>query len=86
MRSLRKLISPAVIGCTQETEINYTPGVELVGSLPKEFELSTDYALAICTRAQRPELAERLSGLLCGEATAEVGDFYLGIYKHRMEN
>jgi len=61
-----------VIGCTQETEINYTPGVELVGSLPKEFELATDYALGICTGAQEPEFAGRLAALLAGPASDAV--------------
>jgi len=61
-----------VLGCTQETEINYTPGVELVGSLPKEFELATDYTLGICARAWEPELAARLAALLAGPASEAV--------------
>ncbi len=61
-----------VIGCTQVTEINYTPGVELVAALPQEFELVTDYTLGICTRAQQPELAARLAKMLTGPASAAI--------------
>lgn len=62
----------AAIGCTQETEINYTQGVELVGSLPKEFELATDYTLGICTGAREPALAAKLAELVAGPASAEI--------------
>ncbi len=61
-----------LVGCTQETEINYTEGVELVGSLPPEFELATDYTLGLCARAQQPELARRLAALLAGKASEAV--------------
>jgi len=61
-----------VIGCTQETEINYTQGVDLVGSLPREFELATDYTLGLCAQAQQPELAKRLAGMLAGPASEAV--------------
>lgn len=61
-----------VIGCTQETEINYTAGVQLVASLPAEFELSTDYTLGICTKASQPALAEALAQLLAGPASEAI--------------
>lgn len=66
--------SPAahVIGCTQETEINYTPGVTLVGSLPPEFELATDYTLAVCTQAREPRLAQQLAELVAGPASEDI--------------
>jgi molybdate transport system substrate-binding protein len=72
MGEMAKSARDDVIGCTQETEINYTPGVELVGSLPKEFELSTDYVLGVCTKAQQPELAQRLAELVAGPASEAV--------------
>lgn len=72
MAEMAKSNEPGLIGCTQETEINYTPGVELVGSLPKEFELATDYTLGICTKAQEPQLAKKLAGLLAGKASEDV--------------
>ena len=61
-----------VIGSTQVTEINITPGCELVGLLPKEFELATDYTLGICHHAQRPELAKALADLLTGKGSALI--------------
>jgi molybdate transport system substrate-binding protein len=61
-----------LIGCTQVTEINYTPGVELVDVLPTEFELSTDYTLGVCTQAQAPEQARILAQLLAGPASVAV--------------
>ena len=72
MGEMARSNEPDLIGCTQETEINYTPGVELAGSLPKEFELATDYTLGICTKAQQPELAQKLAGMLAGAASEEI--------------
>lgn len=60
------------IGCTQVTEINYTPGVELVGVLPPAFELATDYTLGICSQCADPGAAELLAGLLAGSASEAV--------------
>lgn len=61
-----------LIGCTQVTEIHYTPGVDLVDVLPAEFELSTDYTLGICTQAREPAQAQLLAELLTGEASQAV--------------
>jgi len=72
MAEMARSKAPDVIGCTQETEINYTPGVDLVGSLPREFELATDYTLGICAKAQQPELATRLAAMLAGPASEAV--------------
>ncbi len=63
---------PGLIGCTQVTEINYTPGVDLVAVLPEEFELATDYMLGICTKAQQPESARKLADLLTGPASEAI--------------
>ena len=72
MAAMARSGEAAVIGCTQETEINYTPGVELVGSLPKEFELATDYTLGVCTGAREPELARKLAALVAGPASEAI--------------
>lgn len=72
MAEMAKSKSPNVIGCTQETEINYTPGVDLVGSLPREFELATDYTVGICTKAQQPELAKKLAAMVAGPASEAI--------------
>lgn len=72
MGEMAKSTEDRLIGCTQVTEINYTEGVDLVGVLPTEFELSTDYTLGICAKAQHPEQARLLSQLLTGPASEAV--------------
>jgi molybdate transport system substrate-binding protein len=72
MGEMAKSTESDLIGCTQVTEINYTPGVDLVDVLPAEFELSTDYTLGICSAAQHPEQAQLLADLLCGSASESV--------------
>lgn len=72
MAQMAKSTAANAIGCTQETEINYTPGVELVGSLPQEFELATDYTLGVCTGSRQPELARQLAELVAGPASAQI--------------
>ena len=42
------------IGCTQATEILATPGVRLVGPLPRGFELETVYTAAVSAAARDP--------------------------------
>ncbi len=71
---------PGLLGCTQVTEILYTPGVTLVAPLPVEFELATIYTAALSTRADQPELARRLIAALSGDASKalrEQGGFEL---------
>lgn len=62
----------APIGCTQVTEILFTSGVELVGLLPREFELATTYTAAVCTQARHPQAAREFIALLAGEQAAPV--------------
>lgn len=54
------------IGCTQVTEILYTPGVTLVAPLPAPFELATIYAVAVASnatsRGEAHAFATRLTG------------------------
>ena len=61
-----------LIGSTQVTEINITPGVQLIGMLPKEFELATDYCLGICTAGQNRQLAVDFANLLTGDGAAAL--------------
>jgi molybdate transport system substrate-binding protein len=61
-----------LIGCTQDTEILYIEGVDLIADLPKEFELATVYTAAVCTAAKAPEAAAALIGLLAGAEAAEL--------------
>ena len=78
MLNLAQTTEAQLIGCTQVTEIKYTKGVTLVGLLPKEFELSTVYSVAVCRKAAHPDIARRLVKLLSGresEALRSDGGF-----------
>ena len=66
MRALAETAEPGLIGCTQVTEILYTPGVVLVGALPAGFELATVYAASVTTHARNAALARQLVALLTG--------------------
>ena len=72
MRELAQSKGATPIGCTQATEILYTAGVTLVGPLPSEFELATVYSVAVGSRADRREIAERFARLLSGAGTSQV--------------
>ena len=72
MRKMGESQDPAAIGCTQVTEILYTPSVRLVGLLPTGFELSTVYSIAIPKRSTHPEAAQAAIDKLCGSANQAV--------------
>jgi len=58
MRAMAESDEAQPIGCTQVTEIRYTPGVELVALLPAEFELATPYTAAMtASAASSPQAA-----------------------------
>jgi len=69
MRELAADAGAGAIGCTQITEIRYTPGITLAGPLPDAFELSTVYTAALGARTQQPGLAQHFIDLLAGEST-----------------
>jgi molybdate transport system substrate-binding protein len=48
----------------------FTPGVELIGTLPKPFELTTTYTAAIAAQAQHPQQAQILIDLMTSPAHA----------------
>lgn len=70
MREMSNCAQAGLIGCTQVTEILYTPKVRLVANLPREFELATVYAAAVSTQATQPSAATELVALLSGASTA----------------
>ncbi len=72
MKELAAASGPGVIGCTQVTEILYTPGVQLVSLLPREFELATIYTAAVAAKAEQPQAARMMIDLLAGPGAAEV--------------
>jgi len=59
------------LGCTQVTEINYTPGVEVISLLPKQFELNTLYSAACALRGHQIALARDFIRFLCGDSPAK---------------
>lgn len=69
MEALAETSGDRMIGCTQVTEIMYTPGITLVGELPSEFALSTIYTAALCTKAAQPDLARRFIETMAGEGS-----------------
>jgi len=80
MAQMAQADEPGLLGCTQVTEILYTPGVTLVAPLPAEFELATVYTAAVAASSDQPELARRLVAALAGDASRglrERGGFEL---------
>jgi len=69
MRELARSTARGLVGCTQITEIKYTPGVVLVGALPTGFELSTMYSVAVGGAARDADLARRFVRHLSSPAT-----------------
>lgn len=72
MREMSQASEAGLVGCTQVTEILYTPGVQLVADLPKVFELATVYTAAVCSKAAEPALAADLISLLISPEAAEL--------------
>ena len=70
MREMAACADSDVIGCTQVTEILYTPGVQLVAPLPQAFELSTVYTAAVCSGARQARAAAAMVSLLSGREAA----------------
>jgi molybdate transport system substrate-binding protein len=78
MREMAQASGDDLVGCTQVTEILYTPGVRLARVLPKEFELATVYTAAICKRVAEPAAAAALVRMLSGDEAStlrEAGGF-----------
>ena len=72
MREMAAAPGDSLVGCTQVTEILYTPGVKLAGVLPDKFELATIYTAAVCSRSAQPAAAAALIELLAGNESATL--------------
>jgi molybdate transport system substrate-binding protein len=72
MHEMAQAGETGLVGCTQVTEILYTPGVQLAGLLPVEFELATVYTAAVCTRAGEPEAARAFIRMMAGGDAAQL--------------
>ena len=63
---------PAAVGCTQASEILYTPGVVLVGPLPEPFALATDYSAAVAAASDRASAAREFCATLAGSPSRDL--------------
>jgi molybdate transport system substrate-binding protein len=72
MQAMAQEAIPGAIGGTQVTEIMFTPGVDLIGTLPKPFELTTTYTAAIPVKAHSPQQAQILINLMTSPAKAAL--------------
>lgn len=70
MKAMADCNEPGLLGCTQVTEILFTPGVELVAALPKAFELATVYTAAVCTASHNAQAAAELITMLASPGNA----------------
>lgn len=72
MRALAASTERRPIGCTQVTEILSTPGIRLIGPLPKGCDLATVYTAGVVARSANKEAARALIALLAGSDTAAI--------------
>lgn len=72
MAALANSGAAGAIGCTQVSEILYTPGLALAGALPDPFELTTVYSAGVSKTANLPAVAADFIALLCGPETAAL--------------
>lgn len=70
MQALAEHGAPGSIGCTQVTEILYTPGLALAGALPEPYGLSTVYSAGVSKTASDPGRAASFIAMLCGPGSA----------------
>ena len=72
MKAMAQAQETGLLGCTQITEILFTPGVDLVAPLPKAFELATVYTAAVTAKSAQPGAARALIALLTSPDTADL--------------
>ncbi|MDQ2734571.1 MAG: substrate-binding domain-containing protein [Pseudomonadota bacterium] len=72
MTALANRGEPGALGCTQVTEIVYTPFLTLAGRLPDPFGLATTYSAGVSKTAGDFSLATNFIALLCGPETASL--------------
>lgn len=72
MAALAEAGAPGALGCTQISEILYTPGLALAGALPEPFDLTTVYSAGVSKTSNDASLAASFIALLCGTGTAAL--------------
>ena len=60
MRALADSKEVGGVGCTQETEIKFTPGVQWVGELPAGLQLNTTYTIGLSSKSEQNLLFNEL--------------------------
>ncbi|HVE51962.1 MAG TPA: substrate-binding domain-containing protein [Ramlibacter sp.] len=72
MAALAQAQEAGAVGCTQVTEILFTPGVQLTGLLPAPHELATTYTAAVAAGSPQAALARELIAALTATDAAPV--------------
>ena len=72
MKAMADTNESGLLGCTQATEIIFTPGVDLIAPLPKAFELATTYTAALCTHSGLSSKASAFIDLMVGADIAAL--------------
>jgi molybdate transport system substrate-binding protein len=72
MTALAASNETGLMGCTQNTEILYIDGVDLIADLPREFELATVYTAAVCTESLQAQAASQWIALLADPGSAAM--------------
>ena len=72
MAAMAREADAGAVGITQVSEILYTPGLNLLGSLPAPFALATLYSAAVVKGASQAEAATSLLALLTATAHAQL--------------
>jgi molybdate transport system substrate-binding protein len=72
MRELAHAQGGRRIGCTQITEILATPGLSLVGPLPKQFELATVYTAAVAAHSGAAATANAFVTAMTAQTTSAL--------------
>jgi molybdate transport system substrate-binding protein len=72
MAALAREGAAAAVGITQVSEILYTPGLRLLGTLPGPYALATLYSAAIVKGAPQAEAARGLLALLAAPERAQL--------------
>ena len=72
MKAMADTNESGLLGCTQATEIIFTPGVDLIAPLPKAFELATTYTAALGAHSGLSSKASAFIDLMVGTDIAAL--------------
>jgi molybdate transport system substrate-binding protein len=72
MAALAANVKPLQIGCTQISEILYTPGIDLVAELPTPFKLATCYAAALTSDCRNESAAAQMLAIMTSNTNAAL--------------